>query len=190
MIPTIIMVLGALIFLFSLVMLVRNSISPLVVRWRNTHGEVELISTDKINLSRKKDRTFFYVLFTSTMTAGLLMFCFGFSLGYADKGEGFWFYHLVEGDTVTEQKWDRISDEGDFIADDGRKYPYYLLVRGNEYEFRGKSCENIDAVREQISRIPRENTVMIIDSYAVSQKVKDAEKLLKEMGIQYETEEV
>jgi len=175
---------------FLFILLVRILLSPLVVRWKNAHGEVEIIETERINRSRKKDRTFFCILFISLMLIGAMLFCLGFSLGYADKGKGFWFYRAVEGISDETEKWDRISKDGAYVADDGKKYPYYLLVRGNTYEFKGIECENIDEVKEYLSHIPRENTVMLIDSFAVLKYMNDAETLLKEMGIQYEIEEV
>lgn len=190
MLANVIMISGSGIFIFSLIMFVATLISPLVVRWKNVHGDVELIETDKINHSRRKDRTFFYILFISLMIIGSILFCLGFSLGYADKGKGFWFYRLVEGNISETQKWDRISEDGDFIASDGKKYPYYILIRGNTYEFKGIECEDIEDVNEYLSHISRENTIMLIDSFAVAKKINDVEILLKEMGIQYEIEEV
>lgn len=190
MIPTLIMISGFLIFAVSFILLIRILVSPFVVRWKNAHGDVELIETEQISVSRKKDRTFFIILFVCLMIAGSMLFCLGFSLGYADKGKGFWFYRLAEGSISETKKWDRLSEDGDFIAEDGRKYPYYLVIRGNTYEFRGSECEDIGDVKERLSKISRENTVMLIDSFAVSEKMNDAEKLLIEMGIQYEIEEV
>ena len=56
--------------------------------------------------------------------------------------------------------------------------------------FCKQNCRDTGELKEKLERIPRENTVMIIDSYAVSAEVNAVKALLKEMGIKYETEEV
>ena len=190
MIPTILIVAGTLIILISSIWLVRILLSPLVVKWRSIRGEVELIDTGAVKKKRKQDRLFLGSLATVFILIGVFLTLSGWAWGYNIRGDGFWLNQYLSGDNGISEKWDRISDDGDFVSQDGTEYPYYLLVRGDKYEFCGEPCESIVELREKLSKIKPENTVMIIDSFAVSSKIKEAKVLLNEMRISYEMEEI
>lgn len=120
---------------------------------------------------------------------GVLCFFLGMYLGYAAKGDSFWFYKQIFGEDNRAEYWDKISEDGKFIADDGTEYTYYILVSGENYIFSGTECAGFEELKSNVESIRRENTVILIDSFAVSSKYHAAEKLLKELGIKYETEE-
>ena len=72
------------------------------------------------------------------------------------------------------------------MADDGRAYTYYILVSGKDISLCGETCRDYADLQEKVSQIRRENTVMIIDSFAVSSVYQSVKNLLNELGIEYE----
>ena len=190
MIPIGLMVIGALISLISGIQFIRVLCSPIYVKWGNIFGKVELSDEGAVKRKRKRDRRYLRIVTLTSFFIGAVIFVIGWAIGFNVKGEGFWFNHFISGESIKTEKWDRLTENGSFISDNGNEYPYYLLVNGNTYEFCGEVCENAEDIKTKLSKIKRENTVIIIDSYAVSSKIKEAESILTEMGINYEMEEV
>ena len=182
--------LGGIAVLTGLFLILYVAASPLIVRLRNISGVVELQNTGAVKKSRQADRKFLFSLGIGCVLLGALLILAGWAWGFNRQGDGFWLNRYLSGEQGISDKWDRISESGSFIAEDGTEYPYYLLIQGNTYEFSGEVCADIEDVQEQLTKMKRENTVMLIDSFAVSSKIKEAEKMLKEMGIKYEMEEV
>ena len=114
------------------------------------------------------------------------MFFAGFYLGYAAKGEGFWLYRKLFPDRITVQTWDEINENGQYVADSGKAYTYYVLVSGDKVSLSGEPCKNLEELEIKLAEIKRENTVIIIDSFAVSSTYRSVEDMLNEMGIDYE----
>lgn len=117
---------------------------------------------------------------------GIMMFYAGFYLGYAEKGENFWLYKKMYPDRVTVQVWDEINAAGQFVADDGKAYTYYVLIDGNEISFCGEKCADLADFKARLKQIKRENTVIIYDSFAVASTYRAVEDALNELGIEYE----
>ena len=124
--------------------------------------------------------------FTICIFAGILMFFAGFYLGYAAKGDGFWLYRKLFPDRVAVHTWDEINESGQYVADTGRAYTYYVLVSGDEISLSGEPCPDLAELKNKLSEIKRQNTVMLIDSFAVSSTYRGVQKLLNELGIDYE----
>lgn len=124
--------------------------------------------------------------FTVCVFAGILMFFAGFYLGYAAKGEGFWLYRKMFPDRITVQTWDEINEDGQYVAEDGRAFTYYVLVSGDKVSLSGEPCADLTELKNKLTAIKRENTVIIIDSFAVSSTYRSVENMLNEMGIDYE----
>ena len=124
--------------------------------------------------------------FTICIFAGILMFFAGFYLGYAAKGDGFWLYRKLFPDRVVVHTWDEINEQGQYVADDGRAFTYYVLVDGDKVSLSGEPCADMEDLQKKLAEIKRENTVMIIDSFAVSSTYRGVEAMLNEMGIDYE----
>lgn len=122
---------------------------------------------------------------TSLIMAIIGFMCFfgGIYLGYAARGEDFWFYKKIFGEIENNGQWDRINDEGRFVASDGKEYTYYILVVGDRISLNGIECDSIEDLKERLSEIRRENTVVLVDSYAVSLTFHSVEDLLNKMGI-------
>ena len=119
--------------------------------------------------------------------AGVMMFFAGMYLGYAAKGDSFWPYKkMFPNQVAAVPVWDEINADGQFVATDGRAYTYYILVSGDEVSLSGEACTDLNDLVKKLSDIRRENTVIIIDSFAVSSTYRGVEKILDEMGSEYE----
>lgn len=125
-------------------------------------------------------------VFIISFFMGPILFFSGVYLGYAAVGEEFWFYKKLFPQAVTNQVWDKINEQGQFIAEDGTAYTYYILVSGKEISLSGEECQDSVDLKNRLSQIRRENTVMIIDSFAVSSTYQSVKNLLNELGIEYE----
>ena len=117
---------------------------------------------------------------------GILMFFIGFYLGFTAEGDGFWFYEQFYPQEAASQVWDKLNEEGQFVATDGQAYTYYILVSGKEISLGGKSCTDLADLKDRLSAIRRENTVILIDSFAVASVYHAIEDMLEELGIKYE----
>ena len=125
-------------------------------------------------------------VFIISFFMGPILFFSGVYLGYAAVGEEFWFYKKLFPQAVTNQVWDKINEQGQFISEDGTAYTYYILVSGKEISLSGEECQDSVDLKNRLSQIRRENTVMIIDSFAVSSTYQSVKNLLNELGIEYE----
>jgi len=193
MIPVILVVLGLLMALAGIIGLLLIGFSPVVVKIRSIFGLLELEEDKRTKVFRKKHRRELASYSMIASLAGLVLAFIGWCWGYAQKGEDFWFYRKYKQHYISEEtpgEWDKISEDGKYIDNNGNKYTYYILVRGNEIRFCKDECRNTDDLRDKLDLVPRENTVIIADSYAVASKYEAVKALLKEMGFKYETEEV
>ncbi|MBQ5989148.1 MAG: hypothetical protein IJL67_06605 [Oscillospiraceae bacterium] len=193
MIPIILVVLGLLLALGGVICLLLIGFSPVVVKIRSIFGLLELEEDKRTKVFRQKHRRELASYSIIAALIGLALAFIGWCMGYAQKGEDFWFYRKYKQHYISEEnpgEWDKISDDGKYIDNNGNKYTYYILVKGNDIRFCNDECRTIDDLREKLNLIPRENTVIIADSYAVASKYEAVKALLKEMGLKYETEEV
>ena len=125
-----------------------------------------------------------------TAICGITAIIIGIFLLSSDRHGGIAPYYDPSEGTVSDNRWDRISEDGKYISESGKEYIYYIVIRGSEYEINGELCENIDDVRNRLSQIKPENTIMLVDSYAVASAFYDLESILQESGRNYEIEEV
>ena len=125
-------------------------------------------------------------LFLSSFLLGWMMFLSGFYLGYAAQGEGFWLYQKLYPQASANQVWDELNDEGQFVAESGKAYTYYIVISGKEISLCGEPCADYYDLKEKLTQIRKENTVMIIDSFAVSSTYHSVENILNELGLSYE----
>lgn len=120
----------------------------------------------------------------------ILAIIIGIFLLTSDKHGGIAPYYDPSAGSVSDSEWDRLSEDGKYISESGKEYIYYIVIRGSEYEFNGVICESIDDIKTRLSRIKQENTVMLVDSYAAASAFHNVESVLRELGINYEIEEV
>ncbi len=125
-------------------------------------------------------------LFLISFLLGWMMFLSGFYLGYAAQGEGFWLYQKLYPQASANQVWDELNDEGQFVAESGKAYTYYIVISGKEISLCGEPCADYNDLKEKLAQIRKENTVMVIDSFAVSSTYHSVENILNELGLTYE----
>ena len=125
-------------------------------------------------------------LFLISFLLGWMMLLSGFYLGYAAQGEGFWLYQKLYPQSSADQVWDELNDEGQFVAESGKAYTYYIVISGKEISLRGEPCTDYNDLKEKLAQIRKENTVMVIDSFAVSSTYHSVENILNELGLSYE----
>ena len=193
MIPIIIIIFGLLFILVGITGIAVTAISPLVVKFRSSLGLLEREDDKTTKVFRKRSRQDIISYSATAILTGLALAFIGWCLGYAQKGEDFWFYRKYKQHYISEEtpgEWDKISEDGKYTDDNGNKYTYYILVKGNDIRFCKDECRSIDELSEKLSLVPRENTLIIADSYAVASKYEAVKALLKEMGFKYETEEI
>ena len=190
MIPWILIIAGTLCAVFGVLGLISLLLLPFFERYEVVYEkDKEIVQSrtdpefgrhvwhEKKNLTRD----YFICIF-----AGILMFFSGLYLGYAAKGDGFWLYQKLFPNRIAVHTWDEINESGQYVAEDGKAYTYYVLVSGDRISLSGEPCDNLEELKTKLSVIKRENTVMIIDSFAVSSTYRGVEKMLNEMGIDYE----
>lgn len=190
MIPWTLIILGALCTLVGVLGLVALLLLPIAERFEivfDKDKDIVQARTDakigKIVWEEKQHLTRDFII---CILAGVMMFFAGMYLGYAAKGDSFWPYKKMFPDRVAVVPvWDEINDAGQFVATDGKAYTYYILVSGDEVSLSGEPCADLDDLEKRLSEIKRENTVMIIDSFAVSSTYRSVEKILDELGIAY-----
>jgi len=191
MIPWTLIILGALCIIIGVLGILALLLLPIAERFEIVFDKDKDIVQARIdakvgkivwNEKRHLTRDFIICIF-----AGLLMFFAGMYLGYAAKGESFWPYRKLFPNRVAQvQVWDELNDAGQFVANDGTAYTYYILVSGNDVSLSGEMCADLNDLQRRLSAIKRENTVIIIDSFAVSSTYHGVEKMLNELGIAYE----
>lgn len=131
---------------------------------------------------RKRSLTTFLIL----CLIGPMMFLSGFYLGYAEQGEGFWLYQKLYPQASANWVWDELNEEGQFVSESGKAYTYYIVISGKEISLRGEPCTDHNELKEKLSQIRKENTVIVIDSFAVSSTYHSVETILNELGLSYE----
>ena len=190
MIPWILIIAGVLCAALGIAGLIALLVLPIFERFElvfDKEKEIFQSRTDqafaKLVWYEKKHLTRDFII---CIFVGILMFFAGFYLGYAAKGEGFWMYRKLFPNRIAVHTWDEINESGQYVSEDGKAYTYYVLVSGDTVSLSGEPCANLEELKTRLTAIKRENTVMIIDSFAVSSTYRGVEKMLNEMGIDYE----
>jgi len=190
MIPWTLIIVGALCTIIGVIGLLSILLLPVIERFEIVYDKDKEIIQSRMDPEfgkyvwqekRHLTRDFIICLF-----AGIMMFMAGFYLGYAEKGENFWLYRKFFPDRITVQTWDEINENGQYVAPDGTAYTYYILVSGNKISLSGESCADLNDLQKRLLEIRRENTVIIIDSFAASSSYHAVEAVLNELGIEYE----
>ncbi len=190
MIPWTLIIVGALCTIFGVLGLVSILLLPVFERFEIVYDkdkEIIQARTDpefgKHVWYEKRHLTRDFII---CIVAGTMMFIAGFYLGYAEKGDDFWLYKKLFPDRIAVQTWDEINESGQFVSSTGKAFTYYILVSGDEVSLSGIQCEDLPDLKKRLSEIRRENTVIIIDSFAVSSTYHAVEDMLNELGIEYE----
>jgi len=190
MIPWTLIIIGGLLVAFGVLGLISLWVLPFFERFEVVYDK------DKEILSARMDKEIGKQVwyekknlirdFIVSIFAGILMFFAGLYLGYAAKGDDFWLYRKLFPDRIAVQTWDEINENGQYVAEDGRAFTYYVLVSGKEVSLSGEPCVDMEELKSKLTAVKRENTVIIIDSFAVSSTYRSVVDMLDKLGIDYE----
>ena len=190
MIPWTLIIVGALLNVLGVLGLISLLLLPIFERFEVVYDKDKEILSARMDKEIGKhvwyEKKHLKRDFTICVFAGILMFFAGFYLGYAAKGDGFWLYRKLFPDRIVVHTWDEINESGQYVSEDGRAFTYYVLVSGNAVSLSGEPCADLTELKNKLSEIKRQNTVMVIDSFAVASTYRGVEKILNELGIDYE----
>ena len=190
MIPWILIIAGILLAVFGILGLISLLVLPIFERFEVVYEKEKEIIQSRTDSEFAKhvwyEKRHLTRDFTICIFAGVLMFFAGFYLGYAAKGDGFWLYRKLFPNRIVVHTWDEINESGQYVSEDGRAYTYYVLVSGDKVSLSGEPCANLEELKIRLTEIKRENTVIIIDSFAVSSTYRGVKTILNEMGMDYE----
>lgn len=195
MIAIVLVILGILLSILGIIGLLAIAISPLIDDWDVVvrRKDDSLFYSTRfgkwILKQRTKKMAWEYFAF---LALGVVLIFSGMYLGFADRGEDFWFYKKIYGEQIDKTQWDRLTDEGFYEDPEGDVYKNFILIRGNVVYFNGATDEyivsDISELARKISEIAPENTVALIDSFAISSTYKEVTDMLDKLPRKYKEE--
>ena len=190
MIPWTLIIIGGLLVAFGVLGLISLWVLPFFERFEVVYDKDKEIRSARMDKEIGKqvwyEKKNLIRDFIVSIFAGILMFFAGLYLGYAAKGDDFWLYRKLFPDRIAVQTWDEINENGQYVAEDGRAFTYYVLVSGKEVSLSGEPCVDMEELKSKLTAVKRENTVIIIDSFAVSSTYRSVVDMLDKLGIDYE----
>ncbi len=81
------------------------------------------------------------------------------------------------------------DSRGNYVSGDGKVYPYYIIVKGNDIYFKDELLGGPENLSSCFEEMDKENTVYIIDGYAAANTYKEVKSILSENGYEYESDE-
>ena len=187
MIPYVLIISGLIAVLYGMTGLVRIFFLPLVrahqvvFERKDDYLFYENAKGQKLLKSQKK---YLMNIYITLVIVGTLVLITGFYAGFTQHGPDFWLYKKLFA-SEEDQRNDRINEDGQFIASDGKEYNYYILIKGPDIYFRDELCGDEKALEEKISEFDRTNTIVIYDDFAVSSAYHFVVDLLDRSGIRY-----
>ncbi|HAG70051.1 MAG TPA: hypothetical protein DCL38_08760 [Lachnospiraceae bacterium] len=187
MIPYILIIAGAASVLCGVIGVIRIAFLPLVrahqvvFKRRDDYLFYENEKGKRLLRSQKK---FLMNIYITLIVVGALVITAGFYAGFTEHGPKFWLYKKFFS-LVEEIRSDKITEEGKYVASDGKEYSYYIFIRGSEVFFGDEPCADISALEEKAKGVDRSNTIVVYDDFAVSSTYHSVTDLLDSLGIQY-----
>ncbi len=187
MIPYILIIAGAIAVIYGWIGLIRIAFLPLVrahqvvFKRKDDYLFYENAKGQRVLKSQKK---FLLNIYITMVIVGNLLIITGFYAGFTDHGEDFWLYKTLFN-SEEAQRNDRITEDGQYIASDGKTYNYYILIRGADIYFKDVLCDDYAVLEEKIKGFDRTNTIAIHDDFAVSSAYHFVIDLLDNSGIHY-----
>ena len=187
MIPYILIIAGAASVLYGLIGVIRIALLPLVranqvvFKRKDDYLFYENARGRRLLRSQKK---FLMNIYLTFIIVGTLIITAGFYSGFTEYGPKFWLYENFFS-LVEEIRSDKITEDGKYLASDGKEYNYYIFVRGPEIYFGDELCADTDALEDKVKGVDRTNTIVIYDDFAVSSAYHSVIGLLDGLGIQY-----
>lgn len=196
MIPYIFIILGIILIAWSVYGFIRLLFLP----FSRMTGVVYKRKDDFLKYESKEGRQYFKTnlkqltwAYVISLIAGISCFFIGIYLGYAAKGSDFWFYEKIFGAVEKPYYYEKLSDDGKYIAEDKSEYAYYIIVDGSEYIFNGEICADKDELEVKLDSMDENELkfggVILVDNFGVASSFHDAEKLLRDKGVDPKIEE-
>ena len=188
MIPYLLIILGIILTIWGLIGAFRIAILPLVrareivFKSKDDYLFYETVKGKRLLRSKTK---FLVNIYITLITVGIVAVRFGCYICFTEQGEDFWLYKRLFAASNSEQKSDRISEDGKYISEDGHEYNSYILIRENNIFFRDEVCIDNDDLKEKIKNFDRTNTIVVFDDFAISSTYHYVTDLLDDSGIKY-----
>ncbi|MDO5148462.1 MAG: hypothetical protein Q4D76_03630 [Oscillospiraceae bacterium] len=190
MIATLLIIIGFISGIFGIWLVFRTLISPFKKEMKEMDGEQLVNESRTAEESLHKKRIKHVKIGTLFVLTGVITVLIGWYIGRAARGDDFWLHKLLFPNNNKPGISDKLDEEGNYIAKDGLSYSYYIIIKGTEYYFCGTKFDDIESLKEELENISSENTVIIIDSYAIESNVNQIVDLLEtDMGLKYEIEQ-
>lgn len=185
MLPYIFIILGFLGVIFGTIGVIRLVCLPI----RRAHKVVYERKDDYLFYENAKGRRvlkgqikFLLNIYITLIFVGSLMVLAGFYIGFSDHGPEFWLYKTLFSSEEKNYS-DRITDDGKFVATDGKIYNYYIMIQGKQIFFKDVLCETHADLESMIQGFDRTNSIVVYDDFAVSSEYHYVIDLLKKTGI-------
>lgn len=187
MVPYLLIISGFIAVLYGLTGLIRIAFLPLVrahqvvFERKDDYLFYENAKGRKLLRSQKK---YLLNIYITLVIVGALVMITGFYAGFTQHGPDFWLYKKLFS-SEEDQRNDRINEDGQYLASDGKEYNYYILIKGPEIYFKDELCADDTALEEKLRGFDRTNTIVVYDDFAVSSTYHFVVDLLDRSGIQY-----
>lgn len=195
MVAIILVILGILFSIVGLIGLLAIAVSPLIDDWdvvvRRKDDSLFYSTSFGKRILKLRTKKMAWEYF-SVLAIGVALFIAGMYFGFADRGKDFWFYKKIYGEETDVTSWDKLTDEGFYKDDEGFEFKCFILIRGDEVYYNGADEGNIvgsiDELRQEVGQTAPENTIAVIDSYALSSKYNEVIDMLDKLPRKYKEE--
>ena len=125
---------------------------------------------------------------------GCILFFTGLYIGFGARGFNMLFSTQQskendDYDAIDSELAEGGDSRGNYVADDGKIYSHYFVVRGTNIFYKDEFIGDSNAFRKYISDLNTENSFYIVDGYAASSTYKEVMNILSESGFEYEIDE-
>lgn len=195
MVAIILVVVGILFSIVGMIGLFAIAISPLIDDWdvvvrRKDDSLFYSTAFGKriLKLRTKKMAWEYFAVFA----IGVALIISGMYFGFADRGKDFWFYKKIFGEEIDVTSWDKLTDEGFYKDPEGYEFKCFILIRGDKIYYNGAEdgdiVDSISELKQKVSQTAPENTIAVIDSYALSSTYNEVIEMLDKLPRKYKEE--
>lgn len=196
MIPILMMIIGGLLIVLSILGILAYIFQPVI----EAYQVVIKREDDYAHYISPSGQTFLQTRVRRYLIGILVMFivgCFlffgGLYIGYGPKGFDMLFTtrndETSENDVIDSELAPGFDSRGNFVADDGKVYPHYFIVKGTDIYYIDKYVGDTEALRSYVPNLDIENSFYIVDGYAASSTYKEVMNILSENGFEYAIDE-
>lgn len=197
MIPILLMIIGGLMIVISLVGVFAFIFQPFYENYqvviKREDDYAHYVTPSGQAYLRTRTRSYFRWI-AILFAVGCIMFFTGLYMGYGSRGFNMLFSlqkkeESAEYNAIESELAEGFYLHGNYVADDGRIYTHYLVVKGNDVYYKDVLIGDTEALRAYIPNFNIENSFYIVDGYAASSTYKEVMNILSESGFEYEIDE-